>query len=504
MPNLAKRILIVAAALVVIAILGLLFLNLYVQSAAATATIERKLSASLGMPIRITSASFTPWSGLRMSGISSPGTGGEGDNFFEAAGFGARFEFAPLFRRELVINDVTVEDPQVSWVQNEKGKWRLPAKTEAPPVETALPEPKAEHVPRREPVKPFIISVQRFRVLEGRFDFLDAQQQPVISFSGVNVDAPRAEERHLEGKVNCKVAAFHGAPVLENLKTPFAYEAGPQGALKLPEISATIAAGVLTGDFAIQPELDDSPFSCSANFRQVDLNQLVVVFGGMPGQASGQVDADLKLAGEWNDGNKISGGGRLTLASGSVRQYEFLQLLGQVLQIEELSRLTLQRAEADYRIADGKIFIDRLELQSPNLKLSATGKIKFNGKLDLDARLTINERLSRQLPKRIDENFTPVADSSARFVDFDITGTWARPKTNLQQKILGKSYESQALNVLKNLLGGSGAAKKETRTKAEKKKMELAPAPSATPMIPELTLPPIPDPSASPEPATRE
>jgi len=246
----------------------------------------------------------------------------------------------------------------------------------------------------------------------------------------------------------------------------------------LPQIRAEIASGRLDGQFNLRTEAEGSPFSVEAAFTNVDLNRLVVDGGGMPGQAGGKIGATIRLSGESANTDTITGGGRMTIENAAIRQYELLQVLGNALQIPELARLEVQQGEMNYRVGDSKVFIDQLTLQSPNLKLSATGKVKFNGRLDLQARLTLNERLSRQLPGFIEANFSRVENSTDRYVDFKVTGPMDKPKTNLVEQIIGKRYEDQAVGLLKDIFG-IGSKKPDQKKPATR---ATSPTPSPSPV----------------------
>jgi type II secretion system protein N len=497
-PKLAKRILLGAAILAGAALLGLLLLNLYVQSAATTAKIEQRLSASLRMPVRITSSSFTPWGGLQIHGISVPQTEpGAPGNFLDASLFRTRFELAPLFRRRLVIHDITLDEPRVAWLQNEKGRWKLPRTPSPERVKTTEPEtPETAGSPKPERARPFAVSVQRFAIERGHVDFLRATGEPVASLGNVELQAPASSDGALSGTFKSSRVSIRQGALLQDLATPFTYERGEEGSIKLANLTAKLAGGSLSGAASLRPDAEGMPFALDLNFEQVDLNQLVSSLGGMPGQAGGLVAGSLSLTGEGNNADTITGSGQLSVGAGTLKQYEFLQLLGQILQIEELMQLTFQRADAQFHVSDSKVWIDRLTLESPNLKLTATGKAKFNGRLDLDARLVINQKIARQLPAPIEANFTAMGDVGERYVDFDITGTLEKPKTNLHERIIGKSLEGQAVNLWKSVFGG----KKEEKDGKKKKKLELDSGPSPTPIIPEVKLPPVPSPAASPAP----
>jgi len=156
--------------------------------------------------------------------------------------------------------------------------------------------------------------------------------------------------------------------------------------------------------------------------------------------------------------NSIAGSGQLVLSNGQFHQFKLLQMLGSVLQIEELSQLNFQEALASWRIENGVVQLDQLVLQSANLRLSAQGVVQLDGRLDLSATLAINQKISRQLPDFIESNFQPVPNSDLRSLDFKFFGTTTHPRTDLGVRILGldieKKVEKRAVDILHNIFGG--------------------------------------------------
>ena len=116
------------AAVLGIAALILLVVNLYVQSQSAQAGIQQELSRRLGTPLQIRSVSVTPWGGLMLSGITIPPVSNVAatSNFLEARSFHLHVRILPLFSRRLIIKEVSLLAPNVVWPQNADGKWRLP------------------------------------------------------------------------------------------------------------------------------------------------------------------------------------------------------------------------------------------------------------------------------------------------------------------------------------------------------------------------------------------
>ena len=168
-----------------------------------------------------------------------------------------------------------------------------------------------------------------------------------------------------------------------------------------------------------------------------------------------------------------------------------LVALGQVLQIEELTQLHLDQAHAKYRISPGFITIDELVLRSPNLRLTATGTVAFNGKLKLASQLAINEKIRGQLFKPIRQNFQPGSEPGYSAVDFQVSGTLDRPKTNLVERVVGQD--------LKDIVSGFFGGKKPDRPKKKKRAEGIAsPAEETASPDPAATQPmPSPTPAAT-------
>ena len=156
-----------------------------------------------------------------------------------------------------------------------------------------------------------------------------------------------------------------------------------------------------------------------------------------------------------------------------MQPYSLLVALGQILQIEELTQLHLEQAEAKYHIDSGLVTIDPLVLRSPNIRLSATGTVTLNGKLRLDSQLAINEKIRSQLFKPSRENFRPTAEAGYSAVDFQVGGTVDRPKSNLMEKIVGRD--------LKDFVSGFFGTGKTERPKKKKTADAANPAETISP-----------------------
>jgi AsmA-like C-terminal region len=495
--KLRRLVVIALGALIGLGAVVLLGVNLYVQSQGAQAKIQQELSRSLGVPLKIRSMSVTPWGGLELSGITIPQTlSGGPKHFLQAKTFRLRVRFLSLFARRLVIKEVSLIGPKVVWPQNTEGKWRLPstqvvrspsAPTEQAPASsrpearTALLQtnttspvtnaagipsvPKAtikDRPPEREQRLAVAPEVRRVSVTDGDFTFLDQYGKLVASFAGVDFRTNIRSALALRGDAKVARVSLRDRFFLDQLRSPLRYE---PDVLELSKISARVADGEVNGYFAMQPEAEDSPFMTSVNFRDVLADQLVENAGGTRGMVKGKLEGSFEASGKTSDPEALVGKGEIFLRDGRVQQYRLLVLLGQILQIEELQELHLEQAEAKYHLSPGLVSIDELVLRSPNIRLTASGTVAFDGTLQLSSQLAINDRIRGQLFKAIRDNFHRIDDPGYSAIEFQVGGTVERPSTNLVEQVVGRDISS----MLNSFFGG-----KKDRSKKKKKPVENA------------------------------
>jgi type II secretion system protein N len=504
----------------------LLGVNLYVQSQGTQAKIQQELSRRLGTMLEIRSMSVTPWGGLLLSGITIPQTSSVGPRYFlEAKKFRLRVRFLSLFSRRLVIKEVSLIKPRVVWPQNAEGKWRLPSSQGMPspgvsPEQAASvsqSQPETEFVqkqassvvdatstnispPAQVPVdngprtqQPRLAvapEVRRVSIKDGNFTFLDQAGRLLASFTGVDFRTNIRSALALHGDTEMARISLRDRFFLEQLHSSLRYE---PDVLELSKISARAANGEINGYFAMQPEAEDSPFTTSVKFRNVLADQIVENAGGPKGMVKGELEGSFQASGKTADPNALGGKGEIFLRDGRVQQYSLLVLLGQILQIEELQELHLEQAEAKYHLSPGLVTIEELILRSPNIRLTASGTVAFDGRLNLDSQLAINDRIRGQLFKAIRANFQPINEPGYSAIDFHVGGTIDRPSTNLIDRLVGRDLSS----MINSLFGG-----KRDRSKKKKKQIEeavpavpsLSPSPEEAP--PQGT--PTPAPNASP------
>jgi hypothetical protein len=522
--KLRRLVLIALGTLLGLGVVVLLGVNLYVQSQGAQGKIQQELSRSLGVPLKIRSMSVTPWGGLELSGITIPQTVPIGPkHFLEARTFRLRVRLVSLFSRRLVIKEVSLVGPRVVWPQNIEGKWRLPgmqaarsgtvsanqapaasqaetriefAQTNtAPAVTNAASVPSSSKVTikdeplQREPKLTAAPEIRRVSVKDGDFTFLDQTGRLVASFTGVDFRTNIHSAPALRGDAKVARVSLRDRFFLDQLHSPLRYE---PDVFELSKISARVAEGEVNGYFAMQLEAEDSPFTTSVKFHDVLADQLVENAGGPKGMVKGKLQGSFQASGKTGDPEALVGQGEIFLRDGRVQQYRLLVLLGQILQIEELQELHLEQADAKYHLRPGLVTIDELVLRSPNIRLSSSGTVAFDGTLQLNSQLAINDRIRGQLFKAIRDNFHRIDDPGYSAIEFQVGGTIERPSTNLVEQAVGRNISG----MLNSFFG-----RKKDRPKKKKKAVEDAapatpePSPARNASDADTTMTAVPAPS---------
>jgi type II secretion system protein N len=532
--NLRRILLIVLGAILGVAILILLGVNLYVQSQGTQARIQQELSQRLGTTLNVRRISVTPWAGLKLSGITIPQSqSGVAPNFLTAKTFQLRIKFGSLFSQRLVIKEISLINPDVVWAQNADGKWRLPSLPPepvivVPPAEKIKPAPptipttpvKTESAPavekkeraaeaapvvvqqesivvpiETEQATAFTPEIQRVNLVRGRFLFLDEKLKNVAMFDEVRFRSNFRTANDLRGNISIGKTSLRDRFFLEELQSPLRYAPDE---LDFSQISARAGGGEISGRFTLLPQTEDSPFTASVRFRDVQADRIVSDAGGVPGMITGKLEGHLDANGTTADKNALAGAGEIILRDGRVQQYSLLVALGQLLQIEELRQLQLDQAQVKFHLSPSVVTIDELIFRSKNILLSAVGTVSFDGKLHLESQLAVNEKMRSQLFQAIRGNFKPIDEPGYSGVSFQVSGTVGRPKTNLMDKLIGRDLSS----VISSFIGGKSDKPKKKKSAEESPATPVSaatPAPAESPS-PAATATPgdSPQPSATP------
>lgn len=462
MRKFAKIFLVAGAVLLGLYALALLGLNIYLQSETLQRRIRSSASQAVGMPVSIRGTHYTPWSGFCVSGISVPSRDAPGrPPAFEIESVSFRFGLWGLLHGRLSIQEVLVTKPTIVLFSKP-----APTPSPTPPavadvaptdqvtggsVITPPPLPAAKPVPTPGPQ---LVELHAIRVTQGTFRSYDAKGALILGLDGVDVKANVGADKKAEGKFLIAETSLGVSLHPKKATGSFSWE---KGTLIIPDLRAEWAGGKLSGTLDVNPARD---FVATAAAEGLLLKILATDAGIGAEGTRGSLYAKGRLKGRAGQPETYVGGVDVTVHEARIQPADFIRQIGELTGIQELQTLELKTAEGKFSIRDKKVVTESAVLESANLILDATGPTGFDGKMKLQARLHLNDRLRGNLAGLLGSNFKPSDREGYQQVPFNITGTVSRPKTDLLEKLTGFRIGQDVGGLLKNLFRAAPDLKK--------------------------------------------
>ena len=224
--------------------------------------------------------------------------------------------------------------------------------------------------------------------------------------------------------------------------------------LDFPDIQGSLAGGKFNGNYRIESG-DQPSFVLGLQVSGVLLRKLAEEAQLEPGKTEGILQGSVDLGGDPRESHSTTGAGHFELVSAKLKPMDFLIKLGELLKIDELQLLKLSDAKIDVTIRNERVHVDDIILKSDNLILRGSGPIRFNGKMNLGARLLVNLKLQHQLRGVLGENLVDSEDPEFRQIPFSVTGRIDNPKTDLLDKLIGAKVGQDVGGMLVNILRSS-------------------------------------------------
>jgi hypothetical protein len=441
--------LIVVAAVAGLVGLGLLGINLYIQSPGTQVLLRDLVSENLGYPVTVFRITFTPWSGfdfenvaVRDPSLSYP--------IVQARDLWIQCNYLPLFRRKLIVRRIFLEGAEVripvgqqpqpnqapgeaqSLAEQSRGRKDAAA---APPSGGTVPnEPQTTTRPSRvhTVAQNFWVEIQRFKIQQGFIYLMGSNGVPTLSMRNVEGSVLYRKGEYV-GKIRVSSATISNSINIEDIESPVRISGGE---MYLQNISAQLSGGEMHGNFLANLTSPELPYEMRLQIVGVNLNEIVGHAGGILDQAHGILEGNLEIAGSMKTPSRTSGGGSLEVKTGYLDQHPVLKELGRWTQIDELQRLDLQEALSKFSFLGQDIKVDSLNLISKNCQVHLSGSVQSAERLALNGRLTVSQFLSQKIPNELEENFVTARDGR-RYLDFRVTGSLMSPQTDLFDRLIG-------------------------------------------------------------------
>ncbi len=463
-PSFAKPILLSLAGALGLYGLGVLFVNMYLQSRGVQSRVQDAVTRATGLPVTMNRTYYTPWSGLAISGVAVPPVHPEMESpLVSIESVKIALSLPALLQGQIYIKDIVLIKPRLVSRQNKNGSWAFnqtpeiagPTPQEAPTrqaitLPTATPPPSspgAIPVPSTPIAKPVLV-IEAFHIRKGQAFFYMADGSPGLELFDVSLESLIEEGGSAKGSFHAKKAILGGMIKPTELNGSFTWS---ENKLLLPNINATWAGGLVGAIFQLVSGAVPS-FGTNVTIEDVSLAGLAADAGFDPEGTQGRLSGTFSLAGSPGIESTYTGAAHLQCVEARMLPIDPIRQLGDMFNIKELQVLELDKAHGDATIGGGKIHVKNITLATENVILDAQGDSSFGGALALKARFHVSERLRRKTGGILGNKFTASEAPNFSHMPFSITGTIQRPKTDLLDKIVGLRIQRDLGGLLKSFL----------------------------------------------------
>ncbi len=437
---------------VVLGSVGLVGLNLYLRSAGFRKQVSEEAAKAIKMPVSIDAIGYTPWGGAVARGVRiTEQAASDSAAFLKVPTVVIRIRLLPIFRGRVVIDDTIVESLSLVARQDKDGNIIFPSLPEEPKqVEGPKNDGEPENVETAKPAKKADSLAVEFRhgsIQKGALRLDDAKGRALVQAEDFSTRVTVTTPEVIAGSVevaSLHLEGLHGP--LTRLKIPFTKTSE---SVEIPNATVEYAAGKISLSGSVQMRDGGFPLRGKGSLLSLDLSSIAkskeVIIGG-------RLMGDFEFRGDAGDPKSLRGRGRLEVKDGRLDQFPLLQTLGLLLQVPELVSTTFDEAYAEMEYKNSRLRVDQLKISSTNLRLTASGSVKEDQKLDLNARLAIAPAIAERLPESVRKAFEPDDEVGWAKIDFDIRGSVDSPKTNLQDKLLKEAGKGKVMEILGGLL----------------------------------------------------
>lgn len=418
-----------------------LVLQITLRSESTRAALQDGLSQALRMDVRFESLRPTFFKGSLLTGLKASREGGSSLCAKEVY---VRPRILSLLRGQCVLSEIRIAGARLILIEHP----RTPAQSEADgKTQSAL-------VPRGRPR----LAIRRFKIENSAFEWFDGSGKARVQLEGIHLELSNIGPESGEGTLRIAQGKLYELLPFHHLDSPVQITATHY---RLPSVRATCGAGTLEAAASIEINAPQLPFELRTQARDIDLSTFSEP--NAPRYSTGKAAGHVELTGLLLQPDSLQGSGQLSLENGTLQGFGTLQAIGEVFRISELARLRVRQARSRFTIGQRKIALQELVLEGNDLTLSAPGEIGFDHQLQLQAQISLPERLlSGKILQMFRDRFSPPDAAGLRSIAFLVTGTTDHPKTNLLENLVGGGLGG----VLDQLMGTFLKPKKGDKTAA--------------------------------------
>lgn len=260
--------------------------------------------------------------------------------------------------------------------------------------------------------------------------------------------------------------------------------------LRIPRFAFEFYGGRNVGSMWIDLRGDVPRYEIESRIEQVDLNRLMSANTRYRNVFFGRAAADMRLRGSGSESfeqitRNLVGNGTFRLRDGRITAFSIprqIDMLANLSGVEFASPDTeVNDINADFRVADGRVFFERMRGQMPQGKVGVEGSFGFDGTVNADVAVALFPALSRRVDRgSIFRNIASATffldDSGNVVIPLVMRGPVTSPKFSLNFQAIRANLERQlregAAGFLEELLRGAQPKAEPEQQMEEKREGE--------------------------------
>jgi len=421
------------------------FTDRYLHTPVFKEAVLKSAHEELGADVRIEELHASLFSGVELRGVVVGNPPGFTGNLMTAEAFVLRYRLWPLLHRRVEIEQLSLDKPVITLARNDAGGWNyeeLGAKEGKAKPATATPQPAA---PAKSAAATSLdVVLSKLAIDRGTVSMVSEKNKPLVTLEGINFSSSVSlldNKLAGTGKAGIDKISLVDALFVEKVGTPVTFDADQ---VKLTALSGTLAKGALAGDVALKIS-DGFQYIVNLQVKDSDMGTFFQE-AGRKAVLSGTLKATVAVKGTGGLPT-ISGNGRAEIDDGKLMEIPLLDLLATVLQIDMLHDLKFSQCLVEFSISNNVMQTPVIRLTSPEIQITGKGSVSLDDhSLHHNMTLTFTKGVLDRYPDEIRNVFTEQPDGS-RALDFKVTGTYDKPKTDLGKRIL-KGIGQQLLQQL--------------------------------------------------------
>jgi hypothetical protein len=430
-----KTLFFVLLGLLVVGIAGFFVAQSYINKPSVIEKIRTVFSQKFGGELNFKDASFNLFNGLNIYQfrLSAEEAGNNTPPFLSIQKVALEYSPLSLLGKKIKITNITLDRPSLHFI-HQGDSW-------------LLPQPKSNFIKHALTLSTghntFVILLDNINLNNAAVSISsNGANDELFLADGINVNGQllvSENQGSAEGSVSIRTMKFGPSLTLSDVSSTISYA---NDEIHFTKLNGNAYGGTAEGAITIpaSTEKPNQNYGVYLHFNNIDFPSLVKDFKANPELMHAKVDFYCDLWGDINHPSLIQGKGYFESKQVQLTGFKVLDIIGNLLNQPDLRNTKFDAVHGSFKIADDQLTFYSLEIISPNLKISASGSVKYDETIDFDALLTVNPSLIQQIPANVAEQFSTQPDGS-KSISFKVSGMPGTPICNLADKLYGKPPE---------------------------------------------------------------